>query len=57
MEPLAEENDKLRKEMNLMERNIQRAQREQDLTESNMRDLEHQKGVLSEQLAAMFEQL
>ena len=55
MEPLAEENKKLREAMNLMERNIQRAQCERDLAESNARDLEHQKGVLSEQLAAAFE--
>ena len=48
MEPLAEENEKLREAMNLMERNIQRAPREQDLVESNTRDLEHQKGVLFE---------
>jgi len=57
MEPLAEENKKLREAMNLIVRNIQRAQRERDLAESNARDLEHQKGVLSEQLAAMSEQL
>ena len=35
MEPLAEENEKLKEVMNLMEKNIQRAQRERDLTESN----------------------
>ena len=40
-----------------MEKNIQRAQREQDLTYSNARDLEYQKGVLSEQLATASEQL
>ena len=57
MKPLAEENEKLREAMNLMERNIQRARCERDLAESNTRDLEHQKGVLSEQLAATFEQL
>ena len=57
MEPLAEENEKLREAMNLMERNIQRARCERDLAESNTRDLEHQKGVLSEQLATVFEQL
>ena len=43
--------------MNLYEKNIQRARRERDLAESNLRDLEHQKGVLSEQLAATTEQL
>ena len=43
--------------MNLYEKNIQRARREWDLAESNSRDLEHQKGVLSEQLAAATEQL
>ena len=41
MEPLAEENKKLKETMNLMERNIQRAQRERDLAESNARDLEY----------------
>ena len=57
MEPLAEENKKLREAMNLMERNIQRARRERDLAESNTQDLGHQKGVLSEQLAVVSEQL
>ena len=47
MEPLAEENEKLREAMKLMEKNIQRAQRERDLAESNTKDLEYQKGVLS----------
>ena len=44
MEPLAEENQKLKEAMNLSERNTQRARRERDLTESNAWDLEHQKG-------------
>ena len=57
MEPLAEENKKLKEAMNLMERNIQRAQRERDLAESNARDLEYQKGVLTEKLAAASEQV
>ena len=57
MEPLAEENEKLKEAMNLTERNIQRAQHDQDLAESNARDLEYQKGVLSEQLATISEQL
>ena len=48
MEPLAEENAKLNEAMKLMEKNIQRAQRERDLAESNARDLEYQKGALSE---------
>ena len=48
MEPLAEENKKLREVMNLSERNIQRAQCERDLAESNVWDLEYQRGVLSE---------
>ena len=48
MEPLAEENEKLKEAMNLMEKNIQRAQRERDLAKSNMWDLEYQKGILSE---------
>ena len=41
MEPLAKENEKLKEAMNLMEKNIQRAQRERDLAESNARDLEY----------------
>ena len=57
MEPLAEENQKLKEAMNLSERNTQRAWRERDLAESNTRDLEHQRGVLSEQLATTKEQL
>ena len=57
MEPLAEENEKLKAAMNLTEINIQRAQRERDLAESSVRDLEYQKGILSEQLAATSEQL
>ena len=57
MEPLAEENVKLKEAMKLMEKNIQRAQHEQDLAESNVRDLEYQKGVLSEQLATTSEWL
>ena len=57
MESLAEENEKLKEAMNLSERNIQRARHERDLVESNSWDLEHQKVVLSEQLAAATEQL
>ena len=57
MEPLAEENEKLKEAVKLMEKNVQWAQRERDLAESNVRDLEYQKGVLSEQLAAASEQL
>ena len=57
MEPLTEENEKLKEVMKLMERNIQRAQRKRDLAESKAWDLEYQKGVLSEQLAAASEQL
>ena len=53
MEPLTEENEKLKEAMNLSERNIQRARRERDLTESNARDVEYQKGVLTEKLAAV----
>ena len=50
MEPLTEENKKLKEAMNFIERNIQRAQRERDLAESNALDLEYQKGVLSKQM-------
>ena len=57
MEPLTEENEKLKEAVKIMEKNIQRAQRERDLVESNAWDLEYQKGVLSEQLATMSEQL
>ena len=57
MEPLAEENKKLKEAMNHSEKNIQRAQRERDLAESNTWDLEYQKGVLSEHLAIAKEQL
>ena len=57
MEPLTKENDKLKEVMNLMERNIQRAQHERDLAESNAWGMEYQKGVLSEQLATMSKQL
>ena len=48
MEPLTEENKKLKEVVKLMEKNDQRAQHEHDLAESNARDLEYQKGVLSE---------
>ena len=55
MEPLAEENTKLKEAMKLMEKNVQRAQCERDLAEANAQDLEYQKGALSEQLGTMFE--
>ena len=48
MEPLIEENENLKAAMNLTEKNIQKAQWERDIAESNARDLEYQKGVLSE---------
>ena len=57
MEPLVEENEKLKEAMNLSERNIQRARRERDLAESNARDLEYQNGVLVRKLAASSKQL
>ncbi|XP_066324009.1 uncharacterized protein [Miscanthus floridulus] len=57
MEPLVEENKKLKEAMNRSEKNIQRAHRERDLVESNARDLEYQKVVLSEHLATVKEQL
>ena len=41
MEPLAKENEKLKQAMKLMEKNVQKAQREWDLIESNARDLEY----------------
>ena len=40
-----------------MEKNVQRTQRERDLAQSNARDLEYQKGTLSEQLKTISEQL
>ena len=48
MEPLTDENAKLKDAMKLMEKNFQTAQRERDLAESQARDLEYQKGALSE---------
>ena len=50
MEPLTKENEKLREAMKLMEKNIQRAQRQRDLAKPNTKDLEYQKGTLFEQL-------
>ena len=55
MEPLTEENEKLKEAVKRMEKNIQRAQRERDLAESNARDLEYQKGALSELLTTISE--
>ena len=55
MEPLAKENEKLKEAMILSERSIQKARRERDLVESNTRDLEYQRGVMSKQLAAASE--
>ena len=52
-----DKNAKLKEAMKLMEKNIQRAQRERDLAKANARDLEYQKGALSEQLATVSEQL
>ena len=57
MEPLIEENEKLKEAMKLMEKNVQRAQHERDLAESNTRDLVYQKGTLSEQLKTISERL
>ena len=57
MEPLAEENTKLKEAVKLMEKNVQRAQHERDLAESNAWDLEYQKGALSEQLVTMSKRL
>ncbi|XP_066333811.1 uncharacterized protein [Miscanthus floridulus] len=57
MEPLAEENKKLKEARNLSEKNIHRAQRERDLAESNVWDLEYQNGVLTKKLAAVSEQV
>ena len=57
MKPLTDENIKLREAVKLMEENVQRAQRERRLAESNTWDLEYQKGILSEQLATVSEQL
>ena len=57
MEPLTEENEKLKEAVKLMEKNVQRAQRERDLAELNVRGLECQKGTLSEQLKTISERL
>ena len=56
MEPLTEENEKLKEMMKLMEINVQRDNTSRILP-NPMRDLEYQKGVLSDQLAPMSEQL
>ena len=55
METLFEENQKLKESLKVMEKNIQRAQRKRDLAESNTKDLEYQKGILSEQLKTVSE--
>ena len=57
MEPLSEENKKLKEAVKLMEKNVQRAQCERDLAESNTKDLEYQNGTLSEHLKIISEQL
>ena len=57
MDPLTEENKKLKVAVKLMEKNVRKAQRERDLAESNAKDLEYQKGILSEQLKTISEQL
>ena len=43
--------------MKVMEKSIQQALRERDLAESNTKNLEYQKGALSEQLRTVSEQL
>ena len=55
MEPLAEENAKLKETMKMMEKNILWAQREGDLAKSNAWDLEYQMGTLSEQRTTISE--
>ncbi|XP_066381028.1 uncharacterized protein [Miscanthus floridulus] len=57
MEPLAEENEKLKEARNLSKKNIQGPQHERDLAESNAQDLEYQEGVLTEKLATVSEQV
>ena len=57
MEPLTEENEKLREAMKLMEKNVQRAPHERDLAESNTKDQEYQKGTLFDQLRTISVQL
>ena len=57
MEPLAKENAKLKEAVKLMEENVQRAQCERNVAKSNTRDLEYQKGALSEQQKTISEQL
>ena len=41
MEPLTKENEKLKEALKLIEKNVQRAQCERDLAESNTQDLEY----------------
>ena len=55
MKPLAEENEKLREAMRLMKKIVERAQHERDLAESNTKDLENQKGSLSDRLKTVSE--
>ena len=57
MEPLTEENEKLKEVVKLMEKNVQRAQHERDLAKSNTKDLEYQRGTLSKQLKIISKQL
>ena len=57
MEPLAEENEKLKEAVKLMEKNVQRAKRERGLAESKAKDLEYQKGTLSEQVKTISKEL
>ena len=55
MEPLAEENEKLKEAVKLMEKKVQRSQHERDLVESNAKDLKYQKDILSKQLKTVSE--
>ncbi|XP_066341901.1 uncharacterized protein [Miscanthus floridulus] len=57
MDSLSEENKKLKEVVKLMEKNVWKAQHERDLAKSNAKDLEYQKGILSEQMKTVFEQL
>ena len=57
MEPLAEENERLKETIKLMEGNVQTARRDQDLAEAKARTLENYSKVLAERLSAATEEL
>ena len=57
MEPLAEENERLKETIKLMEGNVQTARRDQDLAEAKARTLENYSKDLAGRLSAATEEL